>query len=81
MIFLYASNAANVVTPKHAQIDLVERETFRNSRHNVSGFGAESFTSVHDIDYISRDRRQSSPRAAIASETSFRAYNGIATIK
>lgn len=81
MGFLYGSDAIDVVTPSHAQTDLFEREILRNSRRQVSGFGAEIFTPVDDIAYSPRDRRQLSPRATIASETAYKVYHGKVMMK
>ncbi|KAH8125774.1 hypothetical protein LI328DRAFT_165631 [Trichoderma asperelloides] len=56
MSFLYPSDEAITVELAHNEIDLVCREIFRNSRYQVSGFGAEDFKMVHDTKYTPRDR-------------------------
>lgn len=78
--FLYPSDEAFTVELAHNEIDLVNREIFRNSRYQVSGFGAEDFKTIHDIEYAPRDRGQSSAKTANVIETTFRVHNNIKTV-
>ncbi|KAL7940125.1 hypothetical protein V8C42DRAFT_356457 [Trichoderma barbatum] len=75
MSFLYPPDTANTRDSAiFSQVDniLIEREIFRNSRYQVSKFGAEDFSSNHDLEYVSRDRRMPSSRVRLASETAFK---------
>ncbi|KAL7926442.1 hypothetical protein ACQKWADRAFT_328227 [Trichoderma austrokoningii] len=51
----------NTITVELArnEMELVDREVFRNSRYQVSGFGAEDFKTTRDVSYAARDRGQS----------------------
>lgn len=80
MSFLYPSDEAITVELAHNEMDLVNREIFRNSRYQVSGFGAEDFKTIRDIEYAPRDRGQSSSKTADVIETTFRVHNNIETI-
>ncbi|KAL7900457.1 hypothetical protein HDV64DRAFT_291009 [Trichoderma sp. TUCIM 5745] len=64
----------------HNEVELVNREIFRNSRYQVSGFGAEDFSTIRDIEYAPRDRGQSSAKTADVIETTFRFHNNIKTV-
>ncbi|KDN67446.1 hypothetical protein CSUB01_06462 [Colletotrichum sublineola] len=44
-------------------IDLLKRDNIRSSTFRVSGFGAESYSTEHDILYASRDRNDSPQRS------------------
>lgn len=80
MSFLYPSDEAITVELAHNEKELVDREIFRNSRYQVSGFGAEDFKTIRDIKYVPRDRGQSSAGTAHAIETTFRVHNNIQTV-
>ncbi|UKZ64307.1 uncharacterized protein TrAtP1_005526 [Trichoderma atroviride] len=81
MAFLYPPDEA-IIRGEFApnEIELIDREIFRNSRYQVSGFGAEDFKTSRDIKYAPRDRGQSSTGTANAFETTFRVHNNIETI-
>lgn len=80
MSFLYPSNETFIVELVHNEVELVNREIFRNSRYQVSGFGAEDFSTIRDIEYAPRDRGQSSAKTADVIETTFRFHNNIKTV-
>ncbi|KAF4634555.1 hypothetical protein G7Y89_g3550 [Cudoniella acicularis] len=44
----------------HSAEDLIKRQSIRTSAYRVSQFGAEQYTTSHDIDYVSRDTVESS---------------------
>lgn len=80
MTFLYPSDEAVIVKLAHNETELIKREIFRTSRYQVSGFGAEVFKTTDDIEYVSRDRGQSSAGTANAFEITFRVHNNIKTV-
>lgn len=80
MSFLYPSDEAYTVELAHNEMELINREIFRNSRYQVSGFGAEDFKTIRDIVYTPRDRGQSSGKTTDVIETTFRIHNNIKTV-
>lgn len=70
--------------PKHevpdfygrSSLHLVERAINRASTGHVSGFGAEDFTTRHDVGYDSRAKGNLSSRAIRAQEIASRVYHG-----
>ncbi|KAF4469857.1 hypothetical protein FALBO_3237 [Fusarium albosuccineum] len=73
--FLYPKNDVVPAKPDHAKMQLVNRAILRASRQQVSGFGAEDFTTQHDVVYAAKDDGQRSDRADRAREMAFRIYN------
>ncbi|KAJ3543984.1 hypothetical protein NM208_g3286 [Fusarium decemcellulare] len=73
--FLYPRNDVVQAWPAHATMELISRAILRASRQQVSGFGAEEFTTQYDVLYATRDRGQQSDRSVRAREMAFRIYN------
>ncbi|KAF4447595.1 hypothetical protein F53441_8890 [Fusarium austroafricanum] len=61
-------------SPDFSSLHLVERAINRASREHVSGFGAEEFTTQHDVRYAPRTPGKSTDRAIRAQEIAFRIY-------
>ncbi|KAF5986478.1 hypothetical protein FCOIX_1537 [Fusarium coicis] len=61
-------------SPDFSSAHLVERAINRASRGQVAGFGAEGFTTQHDVRYTSRTQGKVSDRGARAQEISSRVY-------
>ncbi|KAJ4112132.1 hypothetical protein NW768_011711 [Fusarium equiseti] len=61
-------------SPSHSDVHLVERAINRASTGYVSGFGAEDFTTQHDVVYMPRAQRNMSARSIRAQEIAFRVY-------
>lgn len=74
MKFLYPDNDAKPEQLLHANMELLDREILRNSRQQVSGHGAEDFTTEHDSIYTSREIGLDPDRPARASEIACRIY-------
>ncbi|KAF4983724.1 hypothetical protein FZEAL_940 [Fusarium zealandicum] len=73
--FLYDKNDAVPCEPKHASMELVKRAILRSSGQQVSGFGAENFTTQYDVKYTSRMAGKEADRAVRAGEIVFRVYH------
>ncbi|KAM0433504.1 hypothetical protein ACHAPT_004384 [Fusarium lateritium] len=73
--FLYPKSDFEATEPSHADMELVNRAILRSSRYQVSGFGAESFSTRYDVEYEARDGGQESRYATRASEMALRIYN------
>ncbi|CAK4034215.1 Hypothetical predicted protein [Lecanosticta acicola] len=60
---VFFADSQKVPTLDHAEPQLLERDLIRSSTFRVDGFGAEYFSSGHDLEYRGRDRDQDSDRA------------------
>ncbi|RFN48648.1 hypothetical protein FIE12Z_7114 [Fusarium flagelliforme] len=72
--FLYPKHEVPV-SPSHSYIHLVERAISRASTGHVSGFGAEGFTTQHDVIYTPRTQGNLSARSIRAQEIASRVYH------
>ncbi|KAF9769646.1 hypothetical protein IL306_012919 [Fusarium sp. DS 682] len=72
--FLYPKNEVPD-SPDFSSLHLVERAINRASWGNVAGFGAEEFTTQHDVRYTSRTQGILSDRGIRAQEIAFRVYH------
>ncbi|RSM04293.1 hypothetical protein CEP52_006878 [Fusarium oligoseptatum] len=72
--FLFPKGDFETREPNHAELELVNRAILQSSRHRVSGFGAESFSTKHDVEYQARDGGQESRHATRAGEIASRIY-------
>ncbi|RBR20353.1 uncharacterized protein FIESC28_05317 [Fusarium coffeatum] len=72
--FLYPKHEVPA-SPNHSYIHLVERAINRGSTAHVSGFGAEDFTTQHDVIYTPRTQGNLSARSLRAQEIAFRVYH------
>lgn len=77
--FLYPKDDVVSTRPTQSAMELVERATLRRSGQHVSGFGAEDFTTEHDVRYNPRDCTQSG-RGTRAAEMACRIYNKHCTL-
>ncbi|EEU36845.1 uncharacterized protein NECHADRAFT_94047 [Fusarium vanettenii 77-13-4] len=73
--FLFPKGDFEPIEPNHAEMELVNRAILQSSRHKVSGFGAETYSTQHDVEYQARDKGQESRPATRAGEMAFRIYH------
>ncbi|KAG4253839.1 hypothetical protein FPRO03_14239, partial [Fusarium proliferatum] len=62
-------------SPDFSSVHLVERAINRASRGHVAGFGAEEFTTQHDVSYIARTQGIPSDRGIRTQEIAYRIYH------
>ncbi|KAH7233986.1 uncharacterized protein BKA55DRAFT_695504 [Fusarium redolens] len=62
-------------SPDFSSVHLVERAINRASRGHVAGFGAEEFTTQHDVRYNARTQEIPSDRGIRAQEIAYRIYH------
>ncbi|KAM0336155.1 hypothetical protein ACHAPQ_004430 [Fusarium lateritium] len=72
--FLYPKHRVPA-TPRFTSMHLVERAINRAAGGHVAGFGAEEFTTKHDVKYTPRTRGELPERAIRAQEIAFRIYH------
>ncbi|KAF5262938.1 hypothetical protein FOXYS1_6350 [Fusarium oxysporum] len=78
--FLFPKNPLSCLE-QHRSVDaLVDRAILRTSGNRVSGFGAEDFTTKHDVNYASREKSKSSERSTRTVEMAYRVYNRSGTL-
>ncbi|KAJ4208350.1 hypothetical protein NW767_001454 [Fusarium falciforme] len=73
--FLFPKGDFEPIEPNHAEMELVNRAILQSSRHKVSGFGAETYSTQYDVEYQARDKGQESRPATRAGEMAFRIYH------
>ncbi|KAF4333347.1 hypothetical protein FBEOM_12860 [Fusarium beomiforme] len=87
-LILEQSREVEFLFPKHkipvfencAPIGLVYRAIIRTAGTRVSGFGAEDFTTKHDVKYVSRERTAQYERTVSATEMASRVYTGSSSL-
>ncbi|KAK0270797.1 hypothetical protein LTR35_013849 [Friedmanniomyces endolithicus] len=60
---------------RESDADLMRRSSIRHAMVNISGFGAEDFTTAYDVQYPARDQRQNSSRCSSAFTMSAYVYH------
>ncbi|KAF5597927.1 hypothetical protein FPCIR_3503 [Fusarium pseudocircinatum] len=78
--FLFPNNTIPSLDQHHSIDDLVDRAILRTSGTRVSGFGAEDFTTKHDVRYVSREKSKSLERSTRTVEMAYRVYNKSGTL-
>ncbi|CZR47791.1 uncharacterized protein FPRO_13458 [Fusarium proliferatum ET1] len=78
--FLFPKNPVPKMDQHCSIDDLVDRAILRTSAARVSGFGAEDFTTKHDVRYASREKSKSLERSTRTVEMAYRVYNKSCTL-
>ncbi|KAF5693005.1 hypothetical protein FDENT_2443 [Fusarium denticulatum] len=78
--FLFPKNNIPSLDQHHSIDDLVDRAILRTSGTRVSGFGAEDFTTKHDVRYVSREKSKSLERSTRTVEMAYRVYSKSGTL-
>ncbi|KAF5620121.1 hypothetical protein F52700_11441 [Fusarium sp. NRRL 52700] len=78
--FLFPKNPLPNLDQDHSIDELVDRAIIRTSGTRVSDFGAEDFTTKHDVRYISREKSKLLERSTRTAEMAYRVYNESCTL-